>query len=217
MLNFYIDTALREKAEPLLQSGQVMGLTTNPTILERGGQTLTDLPNIYDWATAAGAREVFFQTYGSTSAELVENGRRLHDIGELSVIKVAANTAGFEATAALRELGIPVLVTAVYNAVQATLATSLDAEYIAPYFGRMNDQGRPALNEILRMQRVITASASQTKLLVASLRSPQDIVSLSEQGVTHYAIPVPVFENIYTEPLTDGAIADFDAAITRLS
>lgn len=215
MLSLYIDTAIRDQAEPLLRSRQVVGLTTNPTILERGAVDPRELPALYRWASEAGAAEVFFQTHGEDEAAMLSTALRLREIGEKTVIKVPATRAGFIVAAELRERGIPVLVTAVYNAAQAMLATAIGATYIAPYCGRMKDSGLPALAEITRMQRVVETAGSGTRLLVASLRSPEDIVNLAAIGVDAFAVPFPVFEALYEEPLTAQAVADFDAATER--
>ena len=63
-MRLYLDTADRAVAEPLLATGLFAGLTTNPTILARAGLTADDAPAVHRWARAAGAREVFFQSWG---------------------------------------------------------------------------------------------------------------------------------------------------------
>ena len=60
-MRLYLDTADRGAAEDLLRTGLFAGLTTNTTILQRSGLGVAHAPEIYEWAVAAGAREVFFQ------------------------------------------------------------------------------------------------------------------------------------------------------------
>jgi transaldolase len=74
-MRLYLDTADRAAAESLLATGLFAGVTTNPTILQRAGVGVADIPDIYRWATAAGAREVFFQAWGEDTATLVQRGR----------------------------------------------------------------------------------------------------------------------------------------------
>ena len=65
-MRLYLDTADRGAAESLLATGLFAGVTTNPTILRRASKGVGDLREIYRWATAAGAREVFLQAWGET-------------------------------------------------------------------------------------------------------------------------------------------------------
>ena len=63
-MRLYLDTADRAAAEELLGTGLFVGVTTNPTILQRSGLGIAAVPDIYKWATAAGVQEVFFQSWG---------------------------------------------------------------------------------------------------------------------------------------------------------
>ena len=63
-MRLYLDTADRAVAEDLLTTGLFAGVTTNPTILQRSGLGVAAAPDIYTWATAAGAQEVFFSPGG---------------------------------------------------------------------------------------------------------------------------------------------------------
>jgi transaldolase len=71
----YLDTADRPAAEPLLATGLFAGLTTNPTILQRASRGVADIEHSYAWARAAGAKEIYFQTWGEDTATLVDAGR----------------------------------------------------------------------------------------------------------------------------------------------
>ncbi len=113
MLRLCIDSASREAAEPLLATGVFHGLTTNPTLLGREALGPTDLAELYAWATAAGAREVFFQAWGEGVAEIMRCAEILQDIGPDVVIKVPASVPGTSVAARIAAQGRPVLLTAV--------------------------------------------------------------------------------------------------------
>src|SRR6266498_3128522 len=176
MLQLYLDTAIRTEAEPLLKAGLFRGLTTNPLLLRRAALKTADLPDLYDWATSAGAQEAVI---------LVRHGH-------------------------------PVLLTAVYNAQQALLGAAAGAHYVAPYLGRMNDAGRRARAEIIAMQRALRAVGSQTKILVASLRSLSDLVALAQEGLSCFALSPAVSQDFFAEPLTDEIVQAFDRATREM-
>ena len=217
MLNLYVDSALRADAEPLLALGIFRGITTNPVLLDRAGLREERLRDFYRWATAAGADEVFFQAWGETDLELIRCARRLLDIGPQVVVKLVASRAGVYASATLARGGAPVLLTAVYNAQQALLAAAAGVAYVAPYLGRMSDAGRPAHDEIAGMARALRGVRSETRILVASVRTPADVVRLAQEGIDGFALSPAVAHDFFTEPLTDAAIDDFDRAARRVT
>ena len=212
MIRFYLDSAERETVEPWLRTGLVAGVTTNPTLLQTAGVRNDGLADLVAWATAAGAGTVFVQSWGGDAAELERRGRELAALGEAVVVKVPATAEGLTATARLAADGIRVLVTAVYSATQVLPAIAAGAAFLAPYLGRMNDAGRDGVGEIAAMQRVIAASGSPLRVLVASLRSPSDALGLAQAGVRDFTTAPAVFARFFDDDLTAAAVATFEAA-----
>ena len=212
MISFYLDSADRVIVEPLLQAGLIAGMTTNPTLLQACGVRNHEIPQLVKWATGAGARTVFVQAWGNDADELERRGRELRAIDERVLVKLPATAAGLTATARLAADDIPVLVTAVYSAAQVLPAIVAGASHIAPYLGRMNDAGRDGLAEIAAMQRVIHASGSPLRILVASLRDPADAVCLAELGVQEFTLAPAVWQQFFADALTDAAVKVFEQA-----
>lgn len=212
-MRLYIDSADRAASESLLATGLFAGLTTNPTILQRAAQTVRDIPEIYRWAKAAGAKEIFFQAWGETSSDMVSCALRLRELGNDVVIKVPATRAGSAACATLTAQGIPTLLTAVYGRAQAMVAAAAGADYIAPYLGKLGDAGRDGIEEIAAMHRVLTATGSRTKVLAASIRDTASMVSLAELGVECFTFAPAIGERLFVEPLTAEAVGVFDQTI----
>jgi TalC/MipB family fructose-6-phosphate aldolase len=216
-VRLYLDTADRAAAEDLLHTGLFAGLTTNPTILQRSGLGVADAPEIYEWAVAAGAREVFFQAWGEDADTLVERGQRLRELGPEVVAKVPASRAGAAACARLAAHGVPTLLTAVYAPGQVLVAAAAGATYIAPYLGRLNDAGRDGLAEVTAMQEVLAATGASTKILLASIRDVPSMVALARRGIDCFTIGPPVAEAFFAEHLTAAAVAAFEDAARETS
>lgn len=215
-MHFYLDTATRADAEPLLRSGLFAGLTTNPSILASAGVLNRQIPELVDWASAAGAGTVFVQSWGSTRAELEDRGDWIHSLGDNLVVKVPATAEGVAAARALADRGVRVLVTAVYAREQALPAMAAGAEFLAPYLGRMNDAGRDGAGEIAAIQQCITAGASPLKLLVASLRETAQISALARLGVSHFTFGPATWHKFFADPLTAAAVEVFEAESARM-
>lgn len=216
-MDFYLDTALRAEAEPLLRSGVFSGLTTNPSILAASGIRNRQIPELVGWASEAGARSVFVQAWGSTRAELEDRGSWINSLACNVVVKIPATSAGIEATRSLTGAGVRVLVTAVYAREQALPAMAAGAEYLAPYLGRMNDAGRDGHNEIAAIQQCIDAGASPMKILVASLRETAQVSALAQLGVSHFTLAPATWHKFFTDPLTAAAVEVFEAESARMS
>jgi TalC/MipB family fructose-6-phosphate aldolase len=216
-VRLYLDTADRAAAEDLLSTGLFTGLTTNPTVLQRSGLGVGDAPDIYEWAVAAGAKEVFFQAWGEDAATLVERGEELRSLGDEVVVKVVASRAGSAACAQLSARGVPTLLTAVYAPGQAIVAAAAGATYIAPYLGRLNDAGRDGIAEVTAMNEVLRATGSTTKILLASIRDVQSVVTLARRGVDCFTMGPEVAEGFFAERLTAAAVQDFEDAVRTMS
>jgi TalC/MipB family fructose-6-phosphate aldolase len=216
-VRLYLDTADRAAAESLLATGLFAGVTTNPTILQRASKGVADLSDIYQWAIDAGCREVFFQAWGEDPTTLIERGQQVRDLGPEVVVKFVATRAGATACAALAGRGVPTLLTAIYDPAQAIVAAAAGATYIAPYLGRLNDAGRDGVAEVIAMQEVLAATGSTTKVLLASIRSVADVVTLARHGVDCFTMAPAVAEQFFTDPTTAEAARTFEQAIRETS
>lgn len=213
MPRFYADSADTGAVAALLADSLVAGVTTNPAILERAGRSVADIEALYERWAREGAREIFFQAWGSTADELLETGRRIASLGAHAVVKVPATRAGFAVTSRLVADGVPVLLTAVYSTAQALAAATVGARYIAPYLGRLDDAGLDGAAEIAAMQRLVAGTG--TEVLAASLRSPAAIVGLALAGVPCFTASPAVLDAVFRTDASDAAAAGFEAAVER--
>ena len=210
----YVDSADPERVSGLLASGVVHGVTTNPTILERGGRTASEIPDLYARWESEGANEVFFQTWGANRAELLVNAEMIRGLGDRVAVKVPATGEGFATASALVADGATVLITAVYSVAQALAAASIGVQYIAPYLGRLRDAGVDGDVLIPQMQQV--CAGSSTNVLAASLRSAGDITGLRLAGVPYFTAAPDVLDQVLFHEVSDSSAVEFDAAMGRI-
>ncbi len=212
-MRLYLDTADRAAAESLLATGLFAGVTTNPTILRRAGLGVDAIEDVHTWARAAGAREIFFQTWGPDTATMVERGRRLRGLGSDVVVKVPVSRSGAAACATLAAEGIPTLLTAVHTPGQVMVAAAAGASYAAPYLGKLDAAGRDGIGTVTAMQEVLGATASSTKILLASVRDVPSMVTLARRGVECFTMATAIAEAFFDDELTAEAVATFDDVI----
>lgn len=214
---FFLDTADTKEWDELLPLGIFHGITTNPTLLERANEPCT-IENIGKLARRAlcDTDEFMCQSWGSSKAEMVANGLELSKMDrDRIVVKVPVTMVGMEAANELIRSGVRVCLTACYNCHQALLACGVGAEYIAPYLGRMTDAGKDGLKECIRMVEITNGLESETRILVASIRDVESMAELAERGNDTFTFSPDIARQLFGEPLTDKAAADFETAASR--
>ncbi|WP_448073221.1 transaldolase family protein [Georgenia yuyongxinii] len=210
MFDIFIDSAVREDVLPLLETGIFAGVTTNPTLLRQAGITLDTLPALVETLRGAGARTVFVQTWGATQDELTQHAELLRgrcgDVG----IKVPIGVAGLALVHQLKAQEVPTLLTGVYKREQILPAIQSGADWVAPYVGRMSDNGRDGVQQTIAMQRVLDSTGSATRLLVASIRSAGDVADMAEAGVNGFTMRPARWRELVEDELTTEAIETFE-------
>jgi transaldolase len=192
-MKFYADSADVDRVLQVLRSGLAGGVTSNPTILDRSDRGAADFASMYEQYVAAGAGEVFFQTWGSDAGQMLENARRITDLGDRVVVKLTATLHGFAAAAELHAAGTATLITAVNTVAQAVVAAQVGADYVAPYFGQIGDrQGEPPVALVAAMQAAL--APTRTKILLASIRNPRAVELTAVLGVQHFTAHPDVLE-----------------------
>ncbi len=219
-LQLLLDTADVHAWRTWLPSGLFRGVTTNPTLLRRAGQpcSLPGLQALAGQAFELGARELHLQTWGATVEAATACGLALAALDPARVlVKVPLTREGAETARRLVEAGVPVTFTACYEVPQVLIAAALGARYVAPYLGRISDSGRDGHAELEAMQRCLDGLGSSTRLLVASLRRPEDLARLAAAGMGTFTLSPELAAALFASEATAAAAATFerDAAVMR--
>ena len=225
----FLDTAVESEWTSLIPLGIFHGITTNPTLLERAGHQCT-IESVQTLAKKAlsmtNCHEFMCQSWGESCHEMYNVGMALSEIDRQKiVIKVPVTFEGTKAAAKLINAGVRVCLTACYASDQAVIAAGLGAEYIAPYLGRMTDNGKNGMEECRRMQSIVTGMNSHTRVLVASIRDVKSMTDLmmmttsssghSYNGMDTFTFSPDVARQLFEEQLTVKAAEDFEAAAKR--
>lgn len=216
-MRLYLDTADVSEWQRLMSTGMFHGITTNPLLAQRAG---LQYPSI-DWAAMVmqardlGAQEFHAQVYGppdsyaAFAAALYAAGR---DAGIATVVKIPMVEPALRQVPAIKALGGPILLTAVYSAAQMLVASAMQAAYIAPYFGRMLESGADAYGALADMQAVAAQPEVNTKVLVASLRDADQMVKLARQGHDTFTIAPVIADALLANDQTQAAYVAFEEA-----
>jgi transaldolase len=200
-----------------MPTGLFYGITTNPLLAERAGLDYTAIEwvNIIEIASSLGARELHIQVPDTSEEALGFASKRVEDAAHHQlkiVIKVPLTGEGVALASRLKEQGHAVLMTACYHAKQYVIAHQLSADFIAPYYGRMIEAGIDAKQHMLQMHAIGKSISPEVKVLVASLRSIDQMIELAAEGLTHFTLSPTIAEVLLKDELTQAAAAEFALA-----
>lgn len=208
-MELYLDTSDVAAVKALARVLPLAGVTTNPSIVATGKETLEVLlPQLQE--AMGGQGRLFAQVMATTAEGMVSDARKLRTIIADIVVKVPVTTEGLAAIKLLKEEGIPTLGTAVYGAAQGLLAALAGAEYVAPYVNRVDAQGGDGIQTVTDLQTLLTMHAPHAKVLAASFKTPRQALDCLLAGCESITLPLDVAQQFITSPAVDAAIVKFE-------
>lgn len=201
----YLDSALITEAKVAEKLGWVKGITTNPTLLAQSDlspeETLKQL-------ALFSPGELYYQLTSTDLETMQSEGRRAFEIiGEKTVLKVPATAVGFQAVASLSS-EIPCAVTAIYSPAQAAIAKESGAKYAIAYVNRATRLLGDGLALVRAMAAVLRGS--QTEILAASLKTPEEAAEALQAGAHHLTLPLAILEGMTTHELSEQTVSEFN-------
>ncbi|MEG4986468.1 transaldolase family protein [Microcoleus sp. BR0-C5] len=203
-MGIYLDTAIVAEAKEASQFGWLSGITTNPTLLGKSDLspdvTLTQLAKLIPG-------EVYYQLTASDFDGMVAEGKAAFElIGQQTVLKVPATAAGFQAVAHLSP-EIPCAVTAIYSASQAVVSAEAGAKYAIAYVNRATRLLGDGFALVRDMANVL--KKTNTEILAASIKSPEEAVKTLLAGAHHLTLPFDVLQAIAVHELSQQTVDEF--------
>ncbi len=205
-MKLFIDTANLEDIEEIASWGVLSGVTTNPTLLSK---VEGDENSIYRRICELVDGPISAEVVANDSTTMVNEGKRLAAIHPNIVVKLPMTLDGLQATSQLARDGIRVNMTLCFTANQAILAASAGAAFVSPFLGRFDDINEDGLGHLAEIIEVFAASAFDTEVLAASIRSPVHVMEAARMGSDIATIPPKVFHQMLHHPLTETGIAQF--------
>ncbi|MCX9060657.1 fructose-6-phosphate aldolase [Citrobacter portucalensis] len=208
-MELYLDTSDVDAVKALARIFPLAGVTTNPSIVAAGNQTLEVLlPQLQE--AMGGQGRLFAQVMATTAEGMVSDARKLRAIIADIVVKVPVTAEGLAAIKLLKEEGIPTLGTAVYGAAQGLLAALAGAEYVAPYVNRVDAQGGDGIQTVTDLQTLLKMHAPHAKVLAASFKTPRQALDCLLAGCESITLPLDVAQQMISSPAVDAAVAKFE-------
>lgn len=180
-MEIILDTANLEDIRRYNDIYDITGITSNPTILAK--EKAEFFPLLLEIRSIIGEKQLHVQVTGSTCEEMLKEAEALTDrLGKDTYIKVPTNEEGIKTMKVLKSRGNRVTATAIYMPQQAMLAASVGADYVAPYFNRMNNMNVDSKKAIGDMAWLFEHNQIQTKIVAASFKNTQQVMEALMAG-----------------------------------
>ena len=206
-MKFFLDTASINEITSLNKTGMVDGITTNPSLVAKTGQSfldiIADICKLIDGPVSA-------EVTATDANNMIKEGRKLASISDNVAVKVPLTADGLIACKALSDAGTMVNVTLCFSAAQAILAAKAGATFVSPFIGRLDDLGQDGLGLISEIHTIFSNYPEiNTQILVASARSPRHVVESAKIGADIVTIPPSTLRQLFNHPLTDTGLKTF--------
>ncbi|MBE33922.1 fructose-6-phosphate aldolase [bacterium] len=205
-MKFFIDTADIDAIKQAYEMGLVDGVTTNPSLIKQSGrdheETIREISSIVPGPISV-------ETISTTTQGMLDEAEIYQTWGNNIVIKIVMSPEGMQAVKFLSAKGIKTNVTVTFTAAQALIAAKAGATYVSPFVGRLDDIGHHGMDVIEQIRTIYDHYAFQTKILVASVRSPIHLLDAAMVGADVATIPPKTLQQLFKHPLTDKGIEQF--------
>ena len=205
-MKFFVDTADIKQIEELIPTGFVNGVTTNPSLIAKQGNDLSDtIKSICSIVNGPVSAEVT----ATDHLTMLEEGKYLASLAKNVAVKVPLTVDGLKTCKKLREQQILVNVTLCFSATQALLAAKAGASFISPFVGRLDDIGEKGMSLIEDIVIIYKNYGFETEVLVASIRTTQHVIDAALIGAHVATLPPKVIHKLYNHELTNKGLKSF--------
>jgi transaldolase len=216
-MELFIDTANITHIKELYQSKLISGVTTNPSLMAKEGiQGTENCQSHYVEICKIVNGPVSAEVLSVDEKDMLIEGKALAALHQNIVVKIPMTKAGIKTIHALTKKGIKTNCTLVFSANQALLAAKAGATYVSPFIGRLDDIGKNGLDLIKSIRSIFDNYKFSTKILAASIRTNEHIISCAKLRVDVVTIPYSLLEPMFNHPLTTKGLDKFLADAAKL-
>lgn len=206
-MEIWLDTTDLKTIEHAHSLEILYGVTTNPIILAEANQAPEHI-----------FQEILDRQIGPLAVQIAETNRKdmlmqakaLYHFSSRIIIKVPACRDGYFVIEELSEQGLPVMATAIFEPHQAYLALKLRAKYLAPYLGRISEEGKDPGHLLRLIQQMKTTYGFEGQVIAAGVRSLDHFALALETNCDAITLSKSLYHQFLSAPAgTEKALEEF--------
>lgn len=214
----YLDSADLKEISESRNYPFIEGVTTNPKLIAKAlGRSRITRKEFLDHVKAISKKTdgtIFVQTNYTETKKIIEEAREIHSIlKDRVVIKLPATITGLQAMDELSGEDIRLAATAVFTGVQAYLAMVSGAEFVIPYYSRTNWSMQDGMELVQDILDIAETSGYDTRILVASIKNPFQVLELLREGVDAITMPLELIGELLVNSNTIAAVREFESVL----
>lgn len=209
-MQIMLDTVNLEEIKKWSNLIAISGVTSNPSIIKKEGKI-----NFFEHMNAikdmiGRDKSLHVQVVAQDYEGIIRDAETItKNISDDTYIKVPVNEAGIRAIKELKEKGFKVTATAVYTKFQAYLAIDAGADFIAPYYNRMQNLNIDPDEVISSIAYIIEKEKSESKILAASFKNVAQVNSALESGAQNVTVSGDILAEGLAMPTINLAVNNF--------
>lgn len=209
-MEFMIDTANIEEIKTWSQILPLNGVTSNPSILKKEGQ-IDFFKHIKKIREIVGNQsKIHVQVVADTYDGIIKDAYKLRDEFGMDIyVKIPVTNCGIRAIKTLKAEGFKITATAIYTIFQGYLAIEAGADYLAPYYNRMENLNINPIEVINQLAKAIEKQQAKTKILAASFKNVSQLTSAIMAGADAVTASIDIYESGFMFPSIQKAVDDF--------
>jgi len=209
-MEYMLDTVNINDIKEYSEYFHITGITSNPSIIKAEGK-IDFFNHFKEIRTIIGLDkslhiQVIAEDYEGIMAEakvILEN------VDKHVYIKVPVTQEGVKAIRALKALDVGVTATAIYTKAQGFLAMEAGADFIAPYFNRMENMDIDPREVITAFADIIDRYEYKTKILAASFKNMGQVNDAFLCGAQTATMAPAILGDALKMPAIKKAVDDF--------
>ena len=208
-MEIMIDSANVKLIKNLNKTLNIAGVTTNPSILKKDGEqdVLSQLTEIKDFIHPGS---LHVQVVGKSIEQIIDDAYAICEkLSKDVYIKIPTNEVGLKAMKQLKSEGFNITATAIYSEIQGYYALNIGADYLAPYFNRMENNGVNSETVINHLSAKIHQERLESKILAASFKNIDQVNRAIQAGSQAITVSPELLLTGMTSVLVEQAVDDF--------
>lgn len=203
-MQLLLDSAILDEAQQAADWGWVSGVTTNPTLLAQSAmppaKVLKKLGKLF-------SGPVFYQLTSTSLDDMKTEAAKAEDIlGKQLVLKIPATALGFKTCARLSKKYV-CAVTSIFTPAQALVAHAAGARFALYYHNRAKRLLEDGAD--LAAQLVEVLARTDTRVVAASLKSPEEMLEARSAGVPILSAKFDVLAKLPLHKHSEAALKAF--------
>jgi len=211
-MEYLFDTANIEAIKKYNEIFPITGITSNPSIIKLEGK-IDFFKHFREIRQIIGMDKTLHIQVLAEDAEgmIAEANAILANVDDKVFIKIPTTPQGLKAMRLLKAKGVGITATAIYTKMQGLLAMEAGADFIAPYFNRMQNLDINPCEVITTFAQMITEYNYSTKILAASFKNMGQVNTAFECGAQSATLAPDLLVDAFKMPSIQKAVDDFAA------